>query len=95
MQRRIFKDDHPDTAASMNNIGTLYQSMGDHKKALEYYFDSLEMRKRIFKGDHPYIVTSMSNIGNLYKLLGKRDLAEQFLLDAQKMRKRLATSLYE
>jgi tetratricopeptide (TPR) repeat protein len=29
--------DHPDTATSYNNIGYIYNSMGNLSKALEYY----------------------------------------------------------
>ena len=30
-------ENHPDTAASYNNIGSSYDNKGDYDKALEYY----------------------------------------------------------
>jgi len=39
--KEIYKEDHPDIAMSLNNIGWVYSLKGDNKMAFENYFKSL------------------------------------------------------
>jgi hypothetical protein len=59
MKKRIFgeSNNHPDIAASLNNIAIHYSKLGDSHNALKYSLESLEMSKRIFgeKNNHPHI----------------------------------------
>jgi tetratricopeptide (TPR) repeat protein len=41
---------HPDYATSLNNIGNVYGIKGDYDKALEYFFQSLEIKKIVLVG---------------------------------------------
>ncbi|CAF5158063.1 unnamed protein product, partial [Rotaria sp. Silwood1] len=44
---------HPELAASYNNIGMVYDKMGEYSKALSLYERSLEIRKIAFPPNHP------------------------------------------
>ena len=46
-------DNHLDVAASYNNIGTVYESLGKYEEALEMYTKSLDIMTRILGGDNP------------------------------------------
>ena len=55
-------------ARSWNNIGEVYQELGDHQLAIEHYFKSLELREAM--QDNQGISTSLTNIATLYNLIG-------------------------
>ncbi len=50
---RVFGSDHPDVAASFNNIGAVYDKKGDLENALVQHQKALEIRTRVFGSDHP------------------------------------------
>jgi tetratricopeptide (TPR) repeat protein len=48
MLNRIYKNgDHPCIAASLNNLGLLYDQIGQNDHALSYFNQSLDMRMKI------------------------------------------------
>ncbi|MFA6572333.1 MAG: tetratricopeptide repeat protein, partial [Bacteroidota bacterium] len=51
--RTLFIGDHPDLAASINDMAYFYEDKGNFKEAEPLFKEALEMRRRIFKGDHP------------------------------------------
>ncbi|CAF4400937.1 unnamed protein product, partial [Rotaria sordida] len=53
---------HPDLAASYNNIGNVYAEMGEYSKALSSYERSLEIRKIALPPNHPDLAGSYDNI---------------------------------
>ena len=40
---------HPDYASSLNNLGVLYNDLGNYNKAEYYYLKALKIRKNIFE----------------------------------------------
>ena len=53
---------HPDTAYSYNNIGSVYDNIGDYNKALEYYYKALKICEKILGKDHPNTKVVSENI---------------------------------
>ncbi|CAF4213494.1 unnamed protein product, partial [Rotaria sordida] len=53
---------HPDLAASYNNIGNVYYNMGEYSKALSLYERSFEIRKIALPPNHPDFAQSYNNI---------------------------------
>jgi CHAT domain-containing protein/tetratricopeptide (TPR) repeat protein len=43
LQERVLRPDHPDRARILNNLGALYQMLGDSAKAYEHYRGALEI----------------------------------------------------
>jgi tetratricopeptide (TPR) repeat protein len=66
------------TAASYNNIGNVYDYLGDYDKALEYHNKALEIRKEVLVENHPDTAGSYNNIGDVYANLGKYDKALKY-----------------
>jgi class 3 adenylate cyclase/Tfp pilus assembly protein PilF len=60
-------------AASLNNIGSIYEALGNYPLALDYFEKSLAIRKVI--GDKIQIANSLSNIGVIYEGQGNYPLA--------------------
>uniref|UniRef100_UPI00036152ED tetratricopeptide repeat protein n=1 Tax=Thiofilum flexile TaxID=125627 RepID=UPI00036152ED len=67
--------DHPDVAASLNNLASLYHSMGEYAKALPLYERSLAISEQALGKDHPEVATSLNNLAALYYSMGEYDKA--------------------
>jgi tetratricopeptide (TPR) repeat protein len=77
MWLRIYnRKDHTLVATSYDNIGSVYRSLGDCEKALEYHKQGLDMRQRLFvrSGGKDFntssIAISYDNVGTVYDSLG-------------------------
>jgi tetratricopeptide (TPR) repeat protein len=69
---------HPDTAASYNNIGSVYSKMGDYPQALEYAFKALAIWEEVLGTNHPTTALSYNNIGLLYSDMGDTPQALEY-----------------
>ncbi len=85
-----FPDGHTNLAASMRNLGLLYQARGKLADAEPLLKETVDMLKRLFKDkDHPDLASSLNNLAALYLAQGKLADAEPLLKDALAMAKRL------
>eukprot|EP00058_Branchiostoma_floridae_P017871 XP_002603360.1 hypothetical protein BRAFLDRAFT_80353 [Branchiostoma floridae] len=78
---------HPDIASSLNNLGIAWRDFGDHKKAVSYHEQSLQM-KRIIHGEntaHPDIASLLNNLGAAWMDLGDHRKAVSYHEQAQQM----------
>ena len=65
-------ENHPDLyAASLNNLGTLYQDMGDYARAEPLLRRALEIRKKAVGEDHPDYAISLNSLAELYLAMGE------------------------
>ncbi len=51
-------------AASLNNLGSAYDSKGEYNKAIEYYTKSLKIRENILGNEHPDVFYNFKFIIN-------------------------------
>ncbi|MCL5801955.1 MAG: tetratricopeptide repeat protein, partial [Gammaproteobacteria bacterium] len=58
--------DHPDVAASLNNLAYLYYTQGQYAQAEPLYKRSLAIREKALGPDHPDVATSLNNLALLY-----------------------------
>jgi len=67
IRKKVFGDNHQDTAKDYDTLGKIHQNMENYSKAEEYYQKALKIRKKVF-GDH-HIVTAQSykSFASLYK----------------------------
>ena len=80
INKNLFGENLPFVARSLNNIGSLYDNLGEYQNALEFYLNSLSIKRNLFEfllkslslnknlyGDiHPDVARSLSNIGLVY-----------------------------
>ncbi len=57
--------DHPDTALSLNNLGTLLQAMGELAGARPYYERALAILEAKLGPDHPHTKIARGNLQSL------------------------------
>ncbi|CAF4027810.1 unnamed protein product, partial [Rotaria sordida] len=53
---------HPDLAAFYNNIGLVYDKMGEHSKALEFHDKAHKIYETTLPPDHLRLATTYDNI---------------------------------
>jgi CHAT domain-containing protein/tetratricopeptide (TPR) repeat protein len=73
----IDKNYRPQYAAiDLNNIGFLYDALGQKQKALEFFQEALPIQKEL--GDRVEESTTLNNIGSLYSALGQKQKALEY-----------------
>jgi CHAT domain-containing protein/tetratricopeptide (TPR) repeat protein len=77
--------DHPDTAASLNNLALLYSDQGAHSKAELLLHRSLKINEKALGPDHPSTATSLNNLAELYRDQGAYSKAEPLYLRSLKI----------
>jgi serine/threonine-protein kinase len=67
--------DHPDTATTLENLGTLAAEQRDTDAALAYHRRALAIRERVFGGVHPQVAQSLGELAAAYYVRGDREAA--------------------
>jgi tetratricopeptide (TPR) repeat protein len=68
--------DHHHTAASLNNLATLYLAQSRNAEAELLYRQALEIKENVLGPEHPSTATSLNNLALLFKDQGKLSEAE-------------------
>ena len=91
MKERLYpKQDHPNMAISLNNMGYLLYSLGEPREALPYCERALAMCERLYdKQDRPDLAVSLNNMGSVLKSLGEPRKALPYYERALAMNERL------
>ena len=91
MYERLYpKQDHPELAISLKNMGHVLDSLGEPGKALPYFERALAMNERLYpKQDHPALARSLSWMGHVLESLGEPRKALPYYEQALAMRERL------
>ncbi len=71
IRKRALGENHPDYAASLNNLAALYEEMGDYAKAEPLYREALAIDKRALGENHPDYATSLNNLGRAVRGHGR------------------------
>jgi len=74
--------DHPDVAASLNNLAGLYYSQGNYSEAAPLLLRLLEFKEQQLGSDDPSVASSLNNLALLYKSQGKYREAELLFLQS-------------
>lgn len=85
VRRNSFGEFDKDTAASYNNLGNFYRSIGKYDKALAFLKKSLELRERLYEihaVNQVKVVDTKHNIGRTYTKMGIIAEAKPLLLQA-------------
>src|SRR5271165_4919274 len=69
--RRLLTDDHPDTAASYNNVAANLNAQGKYAQAQPLYEKALEIKRRLLTDDHPDTASCYNNVAMNLTVQGK------------------------
>ena len=71
--RKLLSSNHKlDLAWTYNNIGCLYDDMGDINRALKYQEKAYDIRRESLPSTHPDLATSLNNLGRIHQALAHR-----------------------
>ena len=76
--------DKPGLAITLSNIGDCYEHLGDKAKALDFFFQSLELMRQ--GTDHFYTAWALIHIGMVYHSMGQNEKALDYLNETLKIR---------
>lgn len=68
--------DRAGEAAMLNNLGVVYNSMGEREKALDYYRQALAIQQEL--NNRAGQSTAVNNAGKIYESVGDKTLAQEF-----------------
>jgi tetratricopeptide (TPR) repeat protein len=80
--------EHPDTAKSLNDLGSLYASTGDFAKAQPLYERALRIDEKIFGPEHANTAECLDNLASLYTSKGDYTKAEPLYQRALRIREK-------
>ena len=89
---KVSGPEHPDTATSLNNLATLYESMVDYAKAEPLYQRALAIREKALGPEHPDTATSLNNLAELYRAMVDYAKAEPLYQRALAIREKVLGS---
>ena len=67
IREKALGPEHPQTAASLNNLALLYQDAGAYGKAEPLYQRALAITEKALGPEHPQTATSLNNLAMLYQ----------------------------
>jgi len=88
-QKDSLREDHPNIAASLANIGNNLQALARYDEALNYGKESLAMMRRLYNSDNADIASSLNNISNILIELGNYEEALIYQEECLAIRKRI------
>jgi tetratricopeptide (TPR) repeat protein len=74
---KVFGPEHTSTLITVNNLGSLYTTLGKLDEAEKMYERALKGYEKAFGPEHTSTLNTVNNLGNLYKTQGKLDEAEK------------------
>jgi CHAT domain-containing protein/tetratricopeptide (TPR) repeat protein len=89
IRRKVLGEEHPDTAASYNNVAVCLQDQGQHGKALPLYEKALTIRRKVLGEEHPSTGTSYNNVAACLDAQGQHGKALPLFEKALTIRRKL------
>ena len=78
-------EEHPDTAASYNNLAYVYARQGEYGKAEALYGKALAISERVLGEEHPSTAISYNNLAGVYASQGNNKEALSNYLKAYRV----------
>jgi len=69
IRKHLSSNDNLDLAWTYNNIGCLYDDIGNMKRALKYQGKAYDIRRKALPSTHPDLATSLNNLGRIHQII--------------------------
>jgi tetratricopeptide (TPR) repeat protein len=73
---KVLGPEHPDTLASVSNLGSMLEGLGKYKEAEAMHRRTLEVMEKVLGPEHQHTLISVSKLGFVLQELGKYKEAE-------------------
>ncbi len=71
LANQTFKEEDPEIATCLNNLGKSLCALGKADEALSYFRRSLSITEKVYGNDHPEVAIRLNNLGYALHALGK------------------------
>jgi tetratricopeptide (TPR) repeat protein len=71
-----------DDAYLLNSLAYTLYSLGDHRKAIEFFEQALAIDEAVFGKEHPNVAIRLNNLGSAYFALGNTKKAKPYFEQA-------------
>jgi tetratricopeptide (TPR) repeat protein len=88
IREKALGKDHLETATSLNNLASLYESQGKYAEAEPLHKRALEIREKALGKDHSLTAASLNNLALLYDSQGRYAEAEPLLKRALEIKEK-------
>ncbi|MGH8588739.1 MAG: tetratricopeptide repeat protein [Gammaproteobacteria bacterium] len=92
IREKALGPEHPDVAASFNNLAGLYGAQGQYAKAGPLYHRALRILEATLPSDHPHLAQTIESYAALLGRLSRDDEAKAWQAKADAARERNGTS---
>jgi CHAT domain-containing protein len=82
IREKVLGKEHPDYAASLNNLAILYNVKGDYDKAEPLYLEAKSIREKVLGKEHPDYATYLYNLASLYGDKGEHIKSVSYFLSS-------------
>ena len=82
IRKKALGDEHPDYAASLNNLAALLEATGRYEEAEPMFREALAIRKKALGDEHPDYAASLNNLAALLEATGRYKEAEPLYEEA-------------
>ena len=65
IEKKTLGEEHPQYAASLNNLAALLYEQGKLDEAIPYSKESLAIKKKVFGDEHPNVASDLNNLAQL------------------------------
>lgn len=89
IRRKLWGEEHPEVAESLDDLAELAQYRGEFEKAETLGREALAMRRRLLGEEHPDVATSLNTLALVLSKRGDYPAAEELHREALTMRRRL------
>lgn len=87
IRKDVLGEKHPETAGSMDALGTLYETLGKSAEAEPLHQQALKIHRELLGDRHPTTAVSLNNLAALYQRQGDFARAEPLHREALAIRK--------
>ncbi|NIM17407.1 MAG: tetratricopeptide repeat protein, partial [Candidatus Aminicenantes bacterium] len=78
INRNVYGEAHPDIAADLNNLGSIWNNLGGHRKAIGYFEQALTIWKKVYGDKHTQVAIGLNNLGSARYALGDHRKAIEY-----------------
>ncbi len=82
MQRKLLGNEHPDVAASLENLARVLSSQDRLEEAEAKYLEALTLERKLLGDEHATVTATLGNLALVLQREGKLDQAEVFFREA-------------
>ena len=73
IRQHLLGERHPDTLGSLNNLASIYESVGRLDDAVGLFEEAYGLRVEVLGERHPDTLTSLNNLASIYESVGRLD----------------------